>query len=204
MKNLKNIRDYFKEKFEKFGATPLGEDWNSVESQVIRFDQLIRVIDASQPYSIIDYGCGYGALYEYLRSLNHTFTYQGVDILEEAVLRAKELYGRLRNCEFITNEQDLVPADFVVESGIFNIKLEADYDNWTSHVLTTLNKMNNLAKKGFSFNCLTNYSDTEYMRSDLYYADPCLLFDYCKVNFSKNVALLHDYKLYDFTIIVRK
>ncbi|MBM3138043.1 MAG: class I SAM-dependent methyltransferase, partial [Chloroflexi bacterium] len=30
------------------------------------------------------------------------------------------------------------------------------------------------------------------------------LFDYCKVNFSKNVALLHDYKLYDFTIIVRK
>ena len=38
----------------------------------------------------------------------------------------------------------------------------------------------------------------------LYYADPCALFDYCKRNFSRNVALLHDYKIYDFTLIVRK
>ena len=29
-------------------------------------------------------------------------------------------------------------------------------------------------------------------------------FDFCKRNFSRNVALLHDYGLYDFTIIVRK
>jgi len=42
------------------------------------------------------------------------------------------------------------------------------------------------------------------MRPDLYYADPLFLFDFCKQNFSKNVALLHDYRLYDFTLIVRK
>jgi hypothetical protein len=42
------------------------------------------------------------------------------------------------------------------------------------------------------------------MRDDLYYADPLFLFDYCKRNFAKNVALLHDYRIYDFTIIVRK
>jgi len=42
------------------------------------------------------------------------------------------------------------------------------------------------------------------MREDLYYADPCFIFDYCKRNFSRNVALLHDYELYEFTIIVRK
>ena len=42
------------------------------------------------------------------------------------------------------------------------------------------------------------------MRADLYYADPCFLFDYCKRNFAKDVAILHDYSLYDFTLIVRK
>ena len=39
------------------------------------------------------------------------------------------------------------------------------------------------------------------MKDYLFYADPCQLFDYCKQNFSKQVALLHDYRLYEFTII---
>jgi hypothetical protein len=42
------------------------------------------------------------------------------------------------------------------------------------------------------------------MREDLFYADPCELFDYCKTRFARNVALLHDYGLYEFTILVRK
>jgi len=42
------------------------------------------------------------------------------------------------------------------------------------------------------------------MKDDLYYADPCYFFDYCKKKFSKNIALLHDYGLYEFTILVRK
>ena len=42
------------------------------------------------------------------------------------------------------------------------------------------------------------------MRPDLYYADPGLFFDDCKRRFSRNVAILHDYDLYDFTVIVRK
>ncbi len=57
---------------------------------------------------------------------------------------------------------------------------------------------------GFAFNALTSYSDIEFRRDDLYYADPLFWFDYCKTNISKYVALLHDYPEYDFTIIVRK
>jgi hypothetical protein len=48
---------------------------------------------------------------------------------------------------------------------------------------------------------LTKYSGADRMaqRPDLYYG-----FDFCKRRFSRNVALLHDYGLYDFTILVRK
>jgi len=63
--------------------------------------------------------------------------------------------------------------------------------------------MNQKSKRGFSFNMLTKYSDKEYMRDDLYYADPLFILDFCKRNFSKNVSLLHDYGLYEFTILVR-
>ncbi|KAQ37574.1 hypothetical protein AJ39_03274, partial [Mycobacterium tuberculosis MD14844] len=63
---------------------------------------------------------------------------------------------------------------------------------------------NAASRRGFSFNCLTSYSDASKMRDDLYYADPCALFDLCKRRYSKSVALLHDYGLYEFTILVRK
>ena len=64
--------------------------------------------------------------------------------------------------------------------------------------------MNSKSKHAFSFNLLTKYSDKEFMQDYLYYADPLFYFDYCKRNYSKNVALLHDYYQYDFTILVRK
>ena len=51
---------------------------------------------------------------------------------------------------------------------------------------------------------LSTYSDVERRRADLYYADPHMVFDYCKRTFSPAVALLHDYPLYEFTILVRK
>jgi len=72
------------------------------------------------------------------------------------------------------------------------------------YVLDTVSELDRLSNKGFAFNILTSYSDADLMRSDLFYADPCYFFDYCKRNFSKQVALLHDYGLYEFTILVRK
>jgi hypothetical protein len=41
------------------------------------------------------------------------------------------------------------------------------------------------------------------MRDYLYYPDPCRVFDYCKTHIAREVALLHDYGLFAFTIIVR-
>ena len=68
----------------------------------------------------------------------------------------------------------------------------------------TLAAINSLSGKGFAFNVLTKYSDPEFMRTDLYYADPLFLFDYCKAKFSTFVSLIHDYPLFEFTILVRK
>ena len=68
---------------------------------------------------------------------------------------------------------------------------------------STLETLAELSIRGFAFNMLTSYSDTDKMRPDLYYGDPAFFFDHCKRRYSRNVALLHDYGLYEFTIIVR-
>jgi SAM-dependent methyltransferase len=204
MVDYQKIKDYFLDYFTKFGPAPKGLNWNSVEAQEKRFEQICKVIDFSLPFSIIDYGCGYGSLIDYLKQKGQDFSYLGYDIVEEMIIKGRELHLRDNKCTFLNVDDNLTKSDYVVESGVFNVKQSNSDAEWTEYVIGSLNKMNNLAEKGLACNFLTKYSDAEFMRPDLYYADPLFFFDYCKKNFSRNVALLHDYDLYDFTIIVRK
>ncbi|MDX9992038.1 MAG: class I SAM-dependent methyltransferase [Anaerolineales bacterium] len=201
---LEKVKGYFTEKLETHGATPKGVDYNSSESQELRFEQLIKLIDPSQKYSLLDFGSGYGGMYDYLLRIGHTLHYVGYDIAEPMVLKGRELHPANADCWFTANIDEVPVLDYAVVSGTFNMKLEADFEAWTKIVVAALHQMDRRASKGFSFNMLTKYSDAGRMRPDLYYADPLFFFDYCKRSFSKNVALLHDYKLYDFTILVRK
>ena len=202
----KKLSQYFIEKLESFGPTAKGVDYNSPESQERRFEQLVKVIDPSHPFSIIDYGCGYGALFDFLKTKEWDFEYYGVDLIEKMVRAGRDSHREFPNAHFTSDETEVPTADYLVASAIFNIKLEASYEQWQAYTCQILERMNAKCSRGFSFNMLTKYSDADRMeqRPDLFYADPLFFFDYCKRKYSLNVALLHDYGLYDFTILVRK
>lgn len=203
-----NIAMYYQDKIAAFGPTHKGVDWNSVESQELRFSKLSQIL-STENFSIIDYGCGYGALHDYLSKHHKNFDYTGFDWSEAMLAEARRLHPESRKChftsEYLENGEDSEgKSDYLIASGIFNVKLEEPSENWHQHVLSTLTQINRLTRRGFSFNILTSYSDAEKQSPKLFYADPCELFDFCKKNFAKDVALLHDYGLYEFTIIVRK
>jgi SAM-dependent methyltransferase len=204
MSLLDSVRDYYEGKLRQHGATPNGVDWNGEASQQVRFDSLSKVItcSADEPFSIDDYGCGYGAYLRYLT--DHGFEkadYLGLDVSTDMVNEGQRLHPA---ASFVVASTSSRVADYAVASGIFNVALENDRTTWEKYVLDTLDAMHALTKRGFSFNCLTSYSDAGHMRPHLYYGDPCFFFDHCKRRYSRQVALLHDYGLYEFTIIVRK
>lgn len=201
--DLDQVKSYFEKRIQEHGASPRGSDWNSETSQTIRFDQLLKVVE-TQSFSLLDYGCGYGALADYLVTKGFDVDYYGYDILESAIDTARQVHMNKPRRTFFTDRVQLPVCDYTVASGIFNFRGEQSFEDWTGYTLGILNEFNQLSKRGFSSNFLTKYSDADKMRPDLYYADPMFLFDYCKRNFSKNVALLHDYRLYDFTLIIRK
>lgn len=204
------VEAYYSAKIREHGPTARGVDWNSPESQALRFEELLRVCGGAAPLSINDYGCGYGALYDYLAGRGQEFTYCGFDISPAMIAAARQAHDDCAtgspqgNCAFVTEERLLPRAGYTVASGIFNVRLQAGEQEWLEYVLDTLGRMAGLSERGFAFNVLTKYSDPERMRPDLYYADPLFLFDYCKRHLSRYVALLHDYPLYEFTILVRK
>ena len=203
-KPLTDIADYYSAKLSKHGRTANGVDWNGEESQVLRFAQLSSIIGATDEYSINDIGCGYGALYDYLHGRSQPFTYVGVDISGEMIESASEHYKNSANASFIQGSEPQEVADYSVASGIFNVRLDHSDEAWNKHIEDALNVLDTFSSKAFAFNCLTSYSDPEKMRDYLYYPNPEHMFALCKNKFSRNVALLHDYDLYEFTILVRK
>jgi SAM-dependent methyltransferase len=204
-KILNEVSAYYSEKVLKNGTTPQGVDWNSLESQEFRFGLLSEMISKRDGISVLDYGCGFGAMYDYLKKQNFkNLKFIGYDISTAMIDAAQKLYGNDLAAEWYVQLPENYKADYVIASGIFNVKQETSNEDWKDYMLKTLQKMNQLSTKGFSFNVLTKYSDKEFMKDNLYYADPLFLFDYCKTNFSKYVALKHDYPLYEFTIVVKK
>ena len=200
---IKQVANYYTDKLQQFGTTSKGVDWKSEESQYLRFQQLLKVIDTNHSFSVLDYGCGFGSMYAFMKEIFTDFHFSGFDISESMIQKAKELFNNENTSWFAELPQNQT-YDYVIASGIFNVKINHTETEWRAYVLDTLHHFNQLATKGFSFNILTSYSDKEYMRNDLHYANSLELFDYCKRKFSKYVALLHDYPLYEFTILVKK
>ncbi|HKP37569.1 MAG TPA: class I SAM-dependent methyltransferase [Pyrinomonadaceae bacterium] len=201
---LTSIAKYYSDKVHIHGPTPHGVDWNSRESQQLRFVQLMKVVETRQHFSINDYGCGYGALVDYLSERSYSFRYYGYDISRQMIAKAKEIHSGMPQSHFVIGQSSLTVADYTVASGVFNVKLEVPSDEWAGHVEKTLEAINGVSRKGFAFNILTSHADRHLMRRDLYYADPASLFEYCIRRFSRFVSLIHDYPLYEFTILVRK
>lgn len=201
---LTEVAEYYSSKLVQHGATPQGVDWNGEESQTLRFAQLCKIVDTSNQFAINDLGCGYGALYDFLANEYQAFSYAGIDISESMIRAAEKRYQGATQARFVLSSEPDKVADYGVASGIFNVRLGRSDAEWRGYLEATLDVLDRTSSIGFAFNCLTLYSDADKMRSNLYYADPCALFDLCKRRYSRNVALVHDYGLYEFTILVRK
>jgi SAM-dependent methyltransferase len=200
---LDDVAHYYTDKLRQHGATPAGVDWRDTASQETRFAQLARLIESPHA-SVVDYGCGVGAMLPYLRARGHVGSYLGIDIAEEMIDTARALHANDEHARFLVGTKPDLVADFAIASGIFNVRLDHSETDWASYVDAMIAELDQFGRLGFAFNCLTSYSDPERMRRDLYYPDPCRLFDLCKRRYSRQVALLHDYGLWEFTIITRK
>jgi SAM-dependent methyltransferase len=200
--DLTKIEQLYTENLEKFGLDSKSVGWSTPESQKLRFHKLLSMVDTSQPFTINELGCGYGELFNYAQEYRYPMTqYRGYDISQK-MLDAGKQYVQSENALWRLGATINEMADYTTTSGIFNVKFDHQQDSWENYIKHTLKNMFEHSSKAISFNLLTKYVDFE--AENLYYADPTYFFDYCKKNISRYVNLLHDYNLYEWTIVVFK
>jgi SAM-dependent methyltransferase len=201
---LNPVADLYTRSLAEHGLAPMGVGWKSEEQQRLRFDKLVEVIDrtSAEPVTVSDYGCGYAAMFGYLDGLlgERLAGYYGYDISPEMLEAARAVVSDPR-AVFIQSAKLTQPTDYAFVSGTFNVKIDADDAAWTAYVQSVLLDLAANTRRGLAFNACTTYVD--WKADNLYYADPFQYFDFCKRHLSKYVSLLHDYPLYEWTMLVK-
>src|SRR5687767_6307649 len=87
---------HYEQCLEMHGATPKGVDWPNAEDLLTRMKVMLDVCkngDNSDPIELLDLGCGYGALLDFINASPYCdkIRYKGIDLsskmLEAAIKR---------------------------------------------------------------------------------------------------------------------
>lgn len=176
--------------------------WHNVESQQVRFRVLCGVGEVSCRTSILDVGCGDGALYRFLCMLNlRPKRYLGIDIHEGLVRLAQSHFPP--PADFCVRDLCQQPFDrefdYVVASGIFNLRTP-NGQRWMEQ---TLREMFSACRLGVSVNFLSEW--TPFKRdTESWYHSPLTTLQWVHHVLSPNVSLRHDYRGNDFTLYIYK
>lgn len=196
------VAGYYSRAIEEHGATHRGVDWSSRASQELRFATLLDGIDWSDKPTLLDFGCGCGALAHYVDRLGFDCDYVGYDIAPAMIDAAVRSHGEHDDRRFTSDRDALEPADIVVASGVFNVKLEIPRSSWAHHAGDTIARLGALTRRRLAFNMLPAATAQELERDDLYYANAEAVVRYCRAVVGGEVSLREDYGLWEFTVVV--
>lgn len=201
---LNKIGELYTTNLQNHGLDSKSVGWKDTESQIMRFEKLLKVIPEEQkltPLEVLDYGCGYGAMYTFMEEQQFNVSkFYGYDISKEMLNEAeKKLPSTIlvpRNNVVVSDE-----ADYSIVSGTFNVMLDSSEEEWDKYIKDKITELFEHSRKGVSFNLLTSFVD--WKAKNLYYGDPTHYFNFCK-SLTRYVTLIHDYPLYEWTIYMRK
>ena len=199
---LAAVERLYSEGLEQHGASPRSVGWKDAASQRLRFAKLAELLPADgAPICVNDLGCGYGSLFAYLDELPGVTLerYYGYDISEPMLERARQATDE--RAELVLSAEPTRMADWSFASGPFNVRDASSDAAWEAYVQDCVLRLARSSRRGFAFNLLTTFVD--YRQDNLFYADPCAFFAFCKREISPYVTLVHDYPLYEWTMLVR-
>jgi SAM-dependent methyltransferase len=198
------VEDYYAAKLARHGATALGVDWSCTATQWLRFVQLLRICPLERPFSLIDLGCGYGALAAFLveRHPEAHIHYLGIDLSHAMIRRARRRHRGKPSIRFAVGWSSPHSADYAVASGIMNVMLGYHLSLWESFVRAMLLDLHRMGRRGFAVNFLTAPS-LDALPGQLYCPDPAVWARFCEDEFGRSVELLGNYGMREFTLLAR-
>ncbi len=181
------------------------QGWFSYDSQQARFQALCQPLELAGK-SVLDLGCGYGDLKQYLDEIsraqpsenNEIASYLGIDQQRAFVKAARARFASSANTDFVHadfSNFSLPKVDVVIVSGAFNY-----FSRDSGYLYKLIAAMYESAQCAVAFNLL----DSRYFTSDktLVAYNPDEVLSFC-LSLCPNSQLFDNYAKNDFTIIMK-
>lgn len=193
------VVDLYDQRLANHGYSNLTLGWPKGR-QALRFEVLLGHWDVSGQH-VLDFGCGFGDMYGYMRGHAIDAEYTGVDICERLIEEGRRVYPSAR-LECVDALADGLPdeCDYVLSSGVHNLRFEASADN-DAFMHETFAFFDRVGRRGFAVNFLSDRVD--HRVEHLHYTDPCAALALA-YSYSNRVVLRNDYMPFEFTLFVDK
>jgi hypothetical protein len=179
------IKEHYQGLLNRHGDDPSSAQYSSKDSQYRRFAALSRIGNVTNK-RVLDFGCGTASLADYFLCIGQPPSlYHGVDVVEDFFVYAQK---KMPDGIF-THPDDLLDRrfDYAFISGVFNNYRRGNRKFWKD----TIKMLFERCDIGIAFNMMSSYVD--YKDKNLFYEDPCRVFEFVKREISPYVVLHHDY-----------
>jgi SAM-dependent methyltransferase len=199
-----DVEAYYADRLARYGAIPLGVDWSCLATQWLRFVQLLRICPSDRSFSLIDLGCGYGALATFLAQhyQSTNIDYLGIDLSLEMVRRGRRRHRGNPKVRFAVGRSVTQKADFVVASGTMNVMLNYPRRTWEGFISNILADMDRMSRLGFAVNFVTR-PGRQSQSGQLYCTKVEKWARFCEQELGRSIEVLGNYGLQEFTLLAR-
>jgi 2-polyprenyl-3-methyl-5-hydroxy-6-metoxy-1,4-benzoquinol methylase len=179
------LLNFYNRHLKDFGDSPQAVRWTQ-EGQLRRYVSLITIAGDFFGKKVLDFGCGKGDFYGFMKKRGILVRYCGIDINENLVELARRKYPE---AEFITIDIDETEFkrvfDIVFVCGVFNLRIAGIEELMKS----ILKKLYNLCKESLHINLLTYYIPQRTV--EIFYVKPEEILRFVVAEISRSVTLTH-------------
>jgi len=132
------VIDFFTKRLNHFKNSPESVGWTK-KGQTLRYEAILKFINPDCK-TILDFGCGKGDFYSFLKEKGMECNYTGIDINPSLIEFAKQNYPE---AEFYTMDIENEPLtktfDYIISIGVFNLLVQTAKETAKKCIKTLFN-----------------------------------------------------------------
>lgn len=189
----------YERRLQEFGYSPATLGWGVHGRQEVRFAVLAELALQRPQSSVLDVGCGFCDLYDFLCNRGWRGRYTGIDIVPGLLEVARDRHPGLdvRELDITGDAGYLDEYDFVIASGAFNAALPSG--NNQPNVEAALRNMHQRNRAATCVDFLSTAVD--FQKPGAFHTDPAWALEIAK-RLTRRVLLRHDYMPYEFALFL--
>lgn len=189
----------YEKRLQEFGYSPETLGWGLHGRQEVRFSVLAEYALRMPKSSVLDVGCGFCDLFDFLDKRGWRGRYTGIDIVPGLLEVARQRHSSLdvRELDITDTSMPTDEYDFVIASGAFNASLPSGGNE--GHIEAAIRAMHRRSRHATCVDFLSSYVD--FQKPGAYHTDPGWALT-CAKRLTRRVLLRHDYMPYEFSLFL--